>query len=64
LAASAFRFLARESWHRRKHGFVRRTVRRTRGAAYALLGSAIVSNTSGRVLSPGSARKSTVSLPT
>ncbi len=56
--------LARSSWHKRKHGYVRRAIRRLQNSAYALLGSSIVSNTSGRALSSGSALKSSVSLPT
>jgi hypothetical protein len=63
-ASSGFYTLARSSWHKRKHGYVRRAVRRLQNCAYALLGSSIVSNTSGRALSSGSALKSSVSLPT
>jgi hypothetical protein len=59
-----FCILARSAWHKRKHGYVRRTVRRLQNSRYALLGSSIVSNTSGRALSSGSALKSSVSLPT
>jgi hypothetical protein len=59
-----FSMLARSSWHKRKHGYVRRAVRRLQNSAYALLGSSIVSNTGGRVLSSGGALKSSVSLPT
>lgn len=61
---SHFRTLARTSWRKRKHGYVRRAVRRLQNSAYALLGSSIVANTSGRALSSGNALKSSVSLPT
>lgn len=59
-----FRVLARASWRKRKHGYVRRAVRRLQKSAYALLGSSMVSNTSGRALSSGSAPQASVSLPT
>ena len=59
-----FRLLERASWRKRKHGYVRRAVRRLQKSAYALLGSSMVSNTSGRALSSGSARQASVSLPT
>ena len=58
------RLLERASWRKRKHGYVRRAVRRLQKSAYALLGSSMVSNTSGRALSSGSARQASVSLPT
>jgi len=59
-----FRLLERAAWRKRKHGYVRRAVRRLQNSAYALLGSSMVSNTSGRALSSGSARQASVSLPT
>jgi len=61
---SHFRLLERASWRKRKHGYVRRAVRRLQNSAYALLGSSMVSNTSGRALSSGSACQASVSLPT
>ena len=61
---SRFSLLERASWRKRKHGYVRRAVRRLQKSAYALLGSSMVSNTSGRVLSSGSACQASVSLPT
>jgi len=59
-----FFMLARERWHRRKHGYARRPVRRVRGCGHQLFGSAIISNTSGRALSSGSARSFSVCVPT
>jgi hypothetical protein len=61
---SRFCFLERASWRKRKHGYVRRTARRLQICAYALLGSSMVSNTSGRALGSSSASQASVSLPT
>jgi len=59
-----FCLLERAFRRKRKHGYVRRAVRRLQKSAYALLGSSMVSNTSGRALSSGSAPQASVSLPT
>ena len=59
-----FCLLSRESWRRRKHGYVTRAVMRLRSSAHALVGGSVVSNTSGRALSPGGARASCVPFPT
>jgi hypothetical protein len=45
---SRFCLLERAFWRKRKHGYVRRAVRRLQTSAYALLGSSMVSNTGGR----------------
>ena len=56
---SRFRLLERRFWRKRKHGYVRRDVPSLYGYAYALLGSSIVANTSGRALSSGSSPQPT-----
>jgi len=56
--------LARESWHRRKHGYVRRAIRRLLNSFHALVGKSVVANTSGRAMISGVAGKSSISIPT
>jgi hypothetical protein len=56
--------LAREFWHRRKHGYVRRAILRMRHSSHSLVGNSVVANTSGRSMTSGGARKSSVPIPT
>ena len=60
----SFHLCARQTWRRRKHGFVRRTINRLAAASHALVGNSVVCNTSGRAMTSGGSQTSSRPVPT
>jgi hypothetical protein len=61
---NSFYALARELWHRRKHGYVRRFIWRLHDSFQALVGNSVVATTCGRAMTSGVAGLSAVAIPT